>query len=227
MVGGLEGLAHRQGLGERRGQRRVGPRVAQMGHGGRRDLRPAPQGGDGVLPHGFDTGGQVRVGAWLQQRLDSGLARGGLVGQAHAVGRQHAGEGMDQHPPHGELVGDETGVLAAGAAKALQGEVGGVLAPIQGHALDGRGHVGDGDRQEALGHVTRIAADLGGEGGEFPGDRLGIERLVAAGAEDGGEVGRHDLAAHDVGVGDGQGAAPTVGGRARIGAGAVGTHPKS
>jgi len=40
---------------------------------------------------------------------------------AHAVGRQDPGEGMDHHPLHAEGVGDQAGVLAAGAAGNRQG----------------------------------------------------------------------------------------------------------
>ena len=40
------------------------------------------------------------------------------VGEAHAVGRQHAGQRMDEHASHAERVGDQARVLAAGAAEA-------------------------------------------------------------------------------------------------------------
>ena len=43
-----------------------------------------------------------------------------LVGEPHAVGREHAGERMDEHARHAERVGDQAGVLAAGAAEAAQ-----------------------------------------------------------------------------------------------------------
>jgi hypothetical protein len=55
-----------------------------------------------------------------ERQLDRGLAHHALVGQAHAVGRQHAGERMHEDAVHAERVGDPAGVLAAGAAEALQ-----------------------------------------------------------------------------------------------------------
>ena len=58
-------------------------------------------------------------------RSSAGAAPGALaqldhVGEAHAVGAEHAGERVDHHPLHAERVGDQAGVLAAGAAEALQ-----------------------------------------------------------------------------------------------------------
>ena len=55
-----------------------------------------------------------------------------------------------------ELVGDQAGVLAAGAAEALQREAGGVVALLHADLLDRVGHVGDGDAQEALGRRARL-----------------------------------------------------------------------
>ncbi len=47
------------------------------------------------------------------------LAVAADVGKAHAIGRQHAGEGVDVDRLHAERVGNQAGVLAAGAAKQL------------------------------------------------------------------------------------------------------------
>ena len=52
--------------------------------------------------------------------LDRLLARGADVGKAHAVGREQRRERMDQHRGHAERVGDEAGMLAAGAAEAVE-----------------------------------------------------------------------------------------------------------
>ena len=81
-------------------------------------------------------------------------------------------------------------MLAAGAAEALQREAGGVVALLHRDLLDGVGHVGDGDAQEAFGHRARVlrragrGRDLVGQGGEFRPHHRGIERLVALRAED-------------------------------------------
>ena len=78
-------------------------------------------------------------------RLDRLLAQRAHVGEAHAVGRQHAGERMDEHARHAERVGDEARVLAARAAEAAQRVLGDVVAALHGDVLDRVGHVLDGD----------------------------------------------------------------------------------
>ena len=42
------------------------------------------------------------------------------IGEAHAVGREHAGQRMDADALHAERVGDQAGMLAAGAAEAAE-----------------------------------------------------------------------------------------------------------
>ncbi|MNS43120.1 hypothetical protein D3C72_755140 [compost metagenome] len=157
------------------------------------------------------------------------LAGGGLVRETHAIGRKDAGEGMDEDARHAQIVRHEAGMLAAGAAKALQGEGGDILPAFQRCPLDRGGHVGDGDPQEALGRLMRgpPVCQLKGETLELFAHDVGVQRLVAAGTEDGGEVPRRNLAAHDIGVGHRQRAAAAIGGRAGIGAGAVRTDPEA
>ena len=89
---------------------------------------------------------------------------------------------MDQHRLDAERVGDEAGVLAAGAAEAVQRIFGDVVAALDRDLLDGVRHVLDGDVEEAVGDLLRRAAvaDLCGELGEAGADGLGVERLVAA-----------------------------------------------
>src|SRR6266536_491639 len=55
-----------------------------------------------------------------ERRLDRLLARRADLGQAHAVGGQQRRERMDQDFRHAERVGDQTGMLAAGAAEAVE-----------------------------------------------------------------------------------------------------------
>src|SRR6185312_11036861 len=121
--------------------------------------------------------------------------------------------------------GDEAGMLAAGAAEAAQRVLRDVIAALDRDLLYGVGHVLDGDLEEALGDLGRRAAiaggarDLLGECREFPRDTLGIERLVAAGAEDMREKARLQLAEHDIAIRDGQRAAAAIAGGTGIGAG--------
>ncbi len=171
---------------------------------------------------------QRRQGGFVERQLDGALAQTRLVGEAHAVGRQHAREGVEQHGVDAELVGHQAGVLPARAPETLQREGGRVVALLDGHLLDGLGHVGDGDAQEIFRHVARVARRPGG-GGDLPGQireagphGVGVERGVAARAEDRREMPGLDLAEQDVGVGDGERAAAAVAGRAGVGAGAVG-----
>ena len=130
---------------------------------------------------------------------------------------------MDQHGLHAERVGDEAGVLAAGAAEAVEQIFGDVVAALHRDLLDGVGHVLDGDGDEALGdRFGRAAvADLCGQGGETLAHHRGVERLVLAGAEDRREEIGLQLAEHDVGVGDGERAAAPVAGGTGIGAGRI------
>ena len=74
---------------------------------------------------------------------------------------------MDQHLGHAERVGDEAGVLAAGAAEAVQRIAGHVVAALHRNLLDRVRHVLDRDLDEAVGDLLgRFAADLFGESGE-------------------------------------------------------------
>ena len=53
----------------------------------------------------------------IEQAQHGAAARGLELGEPHAVGRQHAGQRMDQHAADAERVGDEAGMLPAGAAE--------------------------------------------------------------------------------------------------------------
>ena len=93
---------------------------------------------------------------------------------------------MDQHRFHAERIGDQAGVLAAGAAEAVEQVFGHVVAALHRDLLDGVGHVLDGDGDEAFGDCLRRAAvaDLAGKRFELSAHHIGVERLVLAGAED-------------------------------------------
>ncbi|MNK60659.1 hypothetical protein D3C87_798010 [compost metagenome] len=164
--------------------------------------------------------GQVRA----QGRFDGALAHRALVGQAHAVGRHHARQAVDEHRAHAQRIGHQAGMLAARAAKAGQGVFGDVVAALHGNLLDGVGHVADRDGDIAFGHLLRRRIhrarqrfELGPHGGH-------VQRFIGVGAEDAGEERRLQFAQHDVAVGDGQRAAAPVAGGAGIGARAVRPH---
>ena len=93
---------------------------------------------------------QHRVPEWLFERL---LARGADVGEAHAVGGQQRRERMDQHLGHAERIGDQAGVLAAGAAEAIERIARHVVTALQGDFLDRVRHVLYRDPDETVGHV--------------------------------------------------------------------------
>jgi hypothetical protein len=103
-----------------------------------------------------------RPGRPVQRQFDRGLAHRDLVGQAHAVGAEHAGQRVHEDPAHAQRVGHAAGMLAAGAAEALQRVLRDVVAPRHRDALDGIGHVLDGDLQEAFGQATRRGGAAGG-----------------------------------------------------------------
>ena len=71
-----------------------------------------------------------------ERRLDRLLAQRAHVGESHAVGREHAGERMDEHALHAQRVGDRAGVLAARAAEAAQRVFGDVVAALHRDVLD-------------------------------------------------------------------------------------------
>ena len=148
------------------GQEAVGAGIAQVqpAGGGDAGFRRAllQQLGAALRGQGVEPGGEVGDRVRGEGRLDRALADRGLVGQAHAIGAEHAGEGVDEDGFHAELVGHQAGMLAAGAAEALQGVAGDVVALLDGDLLDGVRHVGDGDAEEAFRHRARVLRRAGG-----------------------------------------------------------------
>src|SRR3546814_2040541 len=62
---------------------------------------------------------------------------------------------MQEDLGHAERIGHQAGVLAAGAAEAVERVLGDIVAALHGDLLDGVGHVLHGDAQEALGDLLR------------------------------------------------------------------------
>ena len=168
-----------------------------------------------------------------ERHLDSLLAHDCLVGKPHAVGRKYSCVRVDEDGLHAEFVRNQAGVLATGAAEALQREAGGVVALLHRNLLDRVRHVADRDPQEALADGPRVpsfaggAPDLFGKSGKFLYDHRGIERLVRRRSEDRREMRRLDLADADIGICHRQRATATVGGRPGIGAGGTGANAEA
>ena len=90
---------------------------------------------------------------------------------------------MDEHLRHAERVGDQAGVLAAGAAEAVERVARHVVAALHRDLLDRVRHVLDRDLDEAVGDLLPAAAvaDVFRERREFRAHRVGVERLVLRG----------------------------------------------
>ena len=140
---------------------------------------------------------------------------------------------MDQHLGHAERVGDQAGMLAAGAAEAVERIAGHVMAALDRNLLDRIGHVLDRDLDEAVGDLFGAArpawallVHLASQRGEAGAHGVGVERLVLLRPENLRKEIRHQLADHDIGVGHRERPAAAVAGRPRIGAGAVRPDPE-
>ena len=163
----------------------------------------------------------------VEDRLYGALAHDAKIGEAHAVGREHARERVDEDTADAERIRDQTGVLSARSAEAVQRIAGDVVTTLDRDLLDRLGHVLDRDHQEAVGDldraapVARLALYLGGKGRELLAHDVLVQRFVRVGAEHPGEEARADLAHHHVRVGHAERSAPPVTGRPRIGAGGV------
>ena len=161
---------------------------------------------------------------WAEGQLDRLLAQHDLIRQAHAVCRQHAGQGVDEHRAHAQLVGHKAGMLAASAAKARKGEAGWVLALLDAHLLDRACHVADGDAQKSLRGGMAALAHLRRQRAELRANDVRIQRFVSAQTEQVWEMRRLQPAQHDVGVGHGKRPAAAITRRTRRRARAVRPH---
>ena len=89
-------------------------------------------------------------------RAPAGGWRGCRRGPCHRP--TAARERMDQHACHAERIGDQAGMLAAGAAEAVERIAGDVIAALHGDLLDRVRHVLDRDAEEAVGDFLGRAA---------------------------------------------------------------------
>jgi hypothetical protein len=180
----------------------------------------------GGFAQGLQTRGHEGHGLRVQATLHRFLAHHVLVGQAHAVSRQHTRQRVHQHLRHAQGIGHQTRMLPACAAKALQGVARHVVAPRHRDFLDGVGHLLHRDLDETVRHIFGGAAGLLGQFFKVPAHHLGIQRLVRIRSKHRGEKPRLHLAHHHVGIGHGQRPAPAVTGRTRVGPRALRPHPK-
>ena len=214
-------------------QRRVRSRVADVRAHVQRDLVRCD-----ALPGDFlDRGGGQparhplqRLARLVAERLlDRLLADAADVGKPHAVGGEQRRVRMDQHARHAERVGDQAGVLAAGAAEAVERIARHVVAALHRNFLDRVCHVLDRDLDEAVGDLFGRAAvaDFLGQRRECRAHRAGVERLILLRPEYFRKEVGNELADHDIGIGHGERAAAPIAFRPRIGAGGVGADAKA
>ena len=163
----------------------------------------------------------------VEQALQRLLADQGLVGQAHAIGRQHPRQRMHQHAAHAQRIGHQAGVLTARTAKALQGVARHVVATRHRDFLDGIGHLLHRDAQRPFGHLLGSAAALLGQARKALAHGRIIEWRIALGPEHRREPTRLQLAQQHIGVGHRERTAAPVAGRAGVGPRALWPHPKA
>ena len=223
-------------FGDGDAQGRVAAGVAQaQGNLGAQAVRGQPlrhhlgaPGGLQLRPCGDQSRDQLRG----QCPLQGLLLEQPCLRQAHAIGGQHARQGVDEDSRHPQGIGHGAGMLAAGATEAAQGVGGDVVAALGGDVLDGVGHVLHGDAQEAFSQgrggqaLTDGRLDLRGQDGETLADDLPVQGLALVGTKDLGETVRLNPPQEQVAIGEGQGPAAPVAGRPGIGPGGGGTNPQ-
>ena len=222
-------------IAPRHDQRRVGAFVAQMHALAQLDAvgtsgihtHLGQQGLARGLAQSLQALGHKRHGGCIQAPLDGFLAHDVLVGQAHAIGRQHARQRVHHHLRHAQSIGHQTSVLTARAAKALQGVARHVVAACHRDFLDRVGHLLHRDLDETVRHVFGSAAGFHGQFLEVHSHHLGIQRLVRLRPKyRRKKLGLH-LAHHHVRIRHSQRPATAVTGRARVGPRALRPHPKT
>ena len=234
---GLERLDHRRPSRGRDLERGIGAAVADVdARLGRDPVRGQALAGELGARGGRELVNrrlELRHQRVLERRLERPLAERAHIRKAHAVGREHARQGMHQHPRQAQRIGDPAGVLARRPAEAAEHVARDVVAALDRDLLDRIGHVVDRDREAAVRQLLRRppgprrVLDRGREVFELLPDDPAVERLVRARAEYVREKTRVQLADQDVGVGHGQGAALPVAGGAGIGAGRVRPDPEA
>ena len=152
------------------------------------------------------------------------------IGDAHAVGREHPGERVDQHRVDAERIGDLTGMLAGRSAEARQREARHVVTALYGNLLDRVRHAFHGNAQEARSQRFRsdafaaLTADALGKRREFPGRTCSVDRFVSVRSEGGREEPGLDPAEKHVRVRYGQRPAVAVTGGSRERTGRLWPH---
>ena len=145
------------------------------------------------------------------------LAIGANIGKAHAIGRKHARQRMNKHGFHAEIICNQTRMLRACPAKAIQRIGCDVITALHGDLLDGVRHILNGNLDKAFGHRFRRAARFLGQVGKLLGNRLPIQRRIPLRPENLREVFRVDLAQHHIGIRNSQRPAAPITGRPGIG----------
>ena len=113
------------------------------------------QGLAGLGQQAITTPPQLAQQGRLQNPLHRLVAQRFLPREPEAVGREHPGQGMEQHPFHAEPLGQGAGVLAAGTAEAHEHGGADVVAALDRDASDRVGHPLKGDAAGALGKGLR------------------------------------------------------------------------
>ena len=175
--------------------------------------------------HRFERG--PRFGA--ERLLDRLLTHAADVGEAHAVGREQRGQRVNKHAGHAECVRDQAGVLAAGAAEAIERVTRDIIAALHRDFFDRVRHVLDGDLDEAVSDLFGRAAvaDLLRHVRKRRTHRAGVERLVLLRPEYFGKEIGNELAGHHIGIGHGQRPAAAIAFRTGIGAGGIRANTKA
>ena len=171
----------------------------------------------------IECGVELRVQAGRQRALEALAAHQPAVCEPDAESREHAGERVNQDLADAERVGDAAGMLRSGSPVAQQRELGRVMALADRDVANRARHRLDRDVEKSRGNP--LDATLR-RGAHRPGERLellphdaGVQRLVAARAEDRRERIRADPAQQHLHVGDGERAAVAVAGRTGVRAG--------
>ena len=238
LVGGLKRGPHATEVSQVHLESGVSPLVAQMDPFvqaesiGRHPLRQNLVAG---LVAEFRAGRfQYGYGGGRERLFDLTLAQRPHVCQTHPIGRQHPGKGMQKDGLHAQRVRDQTGVLAGGPTKAVQGIFRHIVAALDGDFLDGIRHIFYGDAQKAGGYslrrldrIVRSAGNFCGQGHKLVSNDVHVQSLIRVRAKHRGKEGCLQLAQHDVAVGHGEWAAALIARRPGVCTGRVRANPKT
>ena len=199
--------------------------------------RPLPEvglgacGGDSRTQPGLPFGQQGQAGPLKHRRQGQGerltdrlLEDQPIAGQADAKGREHPCQGMEQDPPHPELLGQGAGVLAAGTAVTDEHRLPDVVAALNRDHPDRRRHVLHSQRQGPLGHRLGRTADGAGQGRKTGPHRLRIQGLSPPRTKQPRRKSGLNPAEQHVGIRHRQRSAEAIGRRSRGGPRRGGTH---